>query len=352
MIKIITQSSQRISQSSLSFFALKDASLHGVKTKNSFIKKYNSIVFVEEPKIFNKSEIPTNSKKNLVTFMFKIYFCYMKSIINFNGNLVDLSTPKIMGILNVTPDSFSDGGQFNNKKNALKQVEKMLSEGATFIDIGAQSTRPQAEFISAKEEMLRLGNLISMIKKEFPESLISLDTFYSEVVKFGFNEGIDLVNDISGGDFDEDLLETTAQTGLPYILMHSNSSYQKMHEKIEYNDIMVSLNTYFSEKIQKLYGWGIKDIILDPGFGFGKTIEQQHQMIEESEYLGFGKHPLLIGVSRKSFIYKPLGKSPLEINEETQKIHRKVLEKGAKILRVHEVRSAKETITEFLAHRN
>ena len=267
--------------------------------------------------------------------------------INCRGKLIDLSTPKIMGILNLTPDSFSDGGKFNDEKSALLQAEKMKKDGADFIDIGAQSTRPNADFLSAKQEILRIGNVISLIKKEFPETLISLDTFYADVVKFGFDEGIDVVNDISGGDFDENLLKTVAKTKLPYILMHSNSTYQNMHEKIQYEDIIVSLNYSFSKKINELQKLGIYDVILDPGFGFGKTIEDQYKMIDEIEHIGFGKFPLLIGISRKSFIYKPLGKLSTEINEETQKLHRKVLEKGAKILRVHDVAETKNLLGEL-----
>ncbi len=267
--------------------------------------------------------------------------------INCRGKLIDLCAPKIMGILNLTPDSFSDGGKFNDEKSALLQAEKMIKEGADFIDIGAQSTRPNADFLSAKEEIRRLRNVISLIKKEFPETLISLDTFYADVVKFGFDEGIDVVNDISGGDFDGNLLKTVAETKLPYILMHSNSTYQNMHKKIQYEDIIVHLNYSFSKKINELQKLGINDIIPDPGFGFGKTIEDQYKMIDELEYIGFGKYPLLIGISRKSFIYKPLGKHPTEINEETQNLHRKVLEKGAKILRVHDVAETRNLVGEL-----
>lgn len=267
--------------------------------------------------------------------------------INCNGRLVDLNTPKIMGILNLTPDSFSDGGKFNNEKSALLHAEKLLKDGADFIDIGAQSTRPNAEYLSAEEEIRRIGNVISLIKKEFPEALISIDTFYADVVKFGYNEGMDVVNDISGGYFDVNLLPTVAETRLPYILMHSNTSYATMHEKIRYDDITMSVNYYFSEKVNQLQKLGIHDIILDPGFGFGKTVEDQYKMIEEVEHLGFGRFPLLIGISRKSFIYKPLNKKPLEIGEETQILHRKVLEKGAKILRVHDVAETRKTIEEM-----
>ena len=267
--------------------------------------------------------------------------------INCNGRLVDLNTPKIMGILNLTPDSFSDGGKFNNEKSALLHAEKLLKDGADFIDIGAQSTRPNAEYLSAEEEIRRIGNVISLIKKEFPEALISIDTFYADVVKFGYNEGMDVVNDISGGYFDENLLPTVAETRLPYILMHSNTSYATMHEKIHYEDITMSVNYYFSEKINQLQKLGIHDIILDPGFGFGKTIEDQYKMIDEIEHIGFEKFPLLIGISRKSFIYKPFGKLPTEINEETQNLHRKVLEKGAKILRVHDVAETRNLVGEL-----
>jgi len=253
-----------------------------------------------------------------------------------------------MGILNLTPDSFSDGGKFNEEKAALNHAEKMLKEGAEIIDIGPQSTRPDAQFLSAPEEISRIGNMISLIKKEFPETLISLDTFYAETVKFGFNEGLDIINDISGGMFDEKMFETAGETRLPYILMHVNPTYKSMHEKIIEDDIILNINKYFSEKILGLKKFGVKDIILDPGFGFGKTVEQQLQMIDELQHIGFGKYPLLVGISRKSFIYKPLGKQPLEINEETQKLHFQMLEKVAKILRVHDVAQAKKTVDEFL----
>ena len=255
--------------------------------------------------------------------------------INCNGKLVDLSQPRLMGILNLTPDSFSDGGQFNNEKSALQQAEKLLKNGATIIDIGAQSTRPKAEFLKAEEEINRIGNIISLIKKEFPYSLISLDTFYSEVVKFGFDEGIDLVNDISAGQFDSDLLDTVAKTGLPYILMHVNPTYQVMHEKIKYDDIILAINYFFSEKVNLLRKKGITDIILDPGFGFGKTVEDQYKMIDEFQYIGFGHLPVLAGISKKSFMYKPLGKQPNEVEKETLDLHLKLLEKGASIIRLH-----------------
>ncbi|MFY1045640.1 dihydropteroate synthase [Chryseobacterium sp. GP-SGM7] len=267
--------------------------------------------------------------------------------INCNGKPVDLSLPKIMGILNLTPDSFSDGGKFNNKKSALHHAEKLMKDGAELIDIGPQSTRPNADFLSSNEEIIRIGTVISEIKKEFPEALISLDTFYAETVKFGFNEGIDIINDISGGQFDENMFDAVAETKLPYILMHVNPSYETMHNKIKFGDITLEINQYFTKKSNELLQKGIKDIILDPGFGFGKTVEDQMKMINETQFIGFGKFPLLIGISRKSFIYKPLGKSALDINEETQKLHLQVLKQGAKILRVHDVSEAKKTVKIF-----
>jgi len=261
--------------------------------------------------------------------------------INCNGRLIDLSKPKLMGILNLTPDSFSDGGKFNDENTALKQAEILLKNGASIIDIGAQSTRPQSQYLKAEEEIRRIGNLISIIKKEFPESLISLDTFYSEVVRFGFSEGIDIVNDISAGQFDADLLQTVADTGLPYILMHINPSYDSMHQKIQYDDIILSITKFFSEKISALSKIGIKDIILDPGFGFGKTVHDQYKMIEDFQYFGFGKYPVLAGISKKSFIYKPLGKQANEVEQETLDLHLKLLEKGAKVIRLHQPETLK-----------
>jgi dihydropteroate synthase len=267
---------------------------------------------------------------------------------NCNGKLIDLSVPKIMGILNMTPDSFSDGGKYSDEKNALLQTEKMLADGAEIIDIGPQSTRPNAEFLSSDEEITRLGKIISTVKKEFPEILLSIDTFWSETVKYAYNEGIDIVNDISAGQYDRKLFETVAETGLPYVLMHINPTYDSMHEKIEYDDITVAVNKFLLEKARELLKIGVKDIILDPGFGFGKTFEDQHKMIEEIQFIGLGKFPVLLGISRKSFIYKPLGKGPLDINEETQKLHLKVLQQGAKILRVHDVAEAKKTLDLYL----
>lgn len=264
--------------------------------------------------------------------------------LNCGGKIVDLSYPKIMGILNVTPDSFSDGGQFFNPLNALRHAEKLIEEGADIIDVGAQSTRPNAKKISAKQEIERLGSIVGEIKKNFPHVLISVDTFYGDVVRYAADEGMDIVNDISGGQFDEDLLQAVATSKLPYVLMHVNSSYESMHEKRIKEDIVIEINRYFTQKAQFLLDLGIHDIILDPGFGFGKTFEQQYEMIDRLEQIGFQKFPSLIGISRKSFIYKPLGKLPNEVQAETQALHRKIFLKGANILRVHDVRETKKLL--------
>ena len=268
--------------------------------------------------------------------------------INCKGKLVDLSIPKIMGILNVTPDSFSDGGRYQSIDLALQRAEKMIEEGADILDIGAQSTRPNSEKISSKEEILRIGTLISTVKKRFPEVLISVDTFYSEVVRWAADQGMDIVNDISGGQFDADMFQTVGQLQLPYCLMHVNDSYDTMHQQLINEDIILNINRYFSEKVPELLSLGVKDILLDPGFGFGKTVEQQRQMISELDTIGYQDFPLFIGISRKSFIYKPLNRKPLEIQKETQDLHLEILKKGAKILRVHDVAETKATLDHFL----
>ena len=272
--------------------------------------------------------------------------------INCRGRLIDLSIPKIMGILNVTPDSFSDGGRHNSLDLALQHAEKMIAEGADILDIGPQSTRPNAEKISAKEEIQRIESLISTLKKRFPEILISVDTFYSDVVRWAADEGMDIVNDISGGQYDTEMFKTVGELGLPYCLMHVNPTYEEMHQQLIQDDIILNINRYFSEKVPELLSLGVKDILLDPGFGFGKSLEQQQQMIHELEYIGYQNFPLFIGISRKSFIYKPLGKQPLEIKKETQDLHLEILKKGSKILRVHDVAETKATIEDFLKTSN
>lgn len=252
-----------------------------------------------------------------------------------------------MGILNITPDSFSDGGFYLNEHLALKHAEKMIKDGADIIDIGLQSTRPNAEKITAQEEIKRMGNIISSIKKEFPNTLISLDTFYTETLKKGYDEGIDIVNDISAGQFDENFLEMVKKTALPYILMHINPSYETMHQVFTDEKIIEKINFYFSEKINQILELGIKDVILDPGFGFGKNIEQQFYMIENFNFFSeMFPYPFLIGISRKSFIYKTLNKKPLdnEVLEKCLILQKKLIEKGAQIIRTHDVLETKNSL--------
>ena len=264
--------------------------------------------------------------------------------INCRGVLLDLTVPKIMGILNLTPDSFSDGGKFNDEISALKQTEKMLSEGASIIDIGAQSTRPNATFLTANEEISRLGKIISGIKKEFPQALISLDTFHSEAAYFGYNEGIDIINDISGGLLDRNMFRTVAKTGVPYILMHMQGTPQTMQQAPHYEDFRKEVVLYLAEKVARLHDLGVKDIIIDPGFGFGKTLEQNYELMNHLEELHVFKQPLLVGISRKSMIYKLLETTPEESLNGTTMLHAVSLLKGAHILRVHDVKAAREVV--------
>jgi len=272
--------------------------------------------------------------------------------INCRGKLLIIDKPIVMGILNLTPNSFSDGGMFNSEKKALFRVEKMVSEGVDIIDIGPQSTNPNSSKISSEEEIKRLGSIISQIKKEFPNKVVSIDTFYSKTAKYANDEGVDIINDISAGQFDKEMFKTVSEIKLPYILMHVNPSFSKMHEKKFYSDIIISIKSFFHEKICELTDLKVCDIILDPGFGFGKTIEDQYKMIDEAEYFYSETFPILVGISRKSFIYKSLGKTPLDINDETQNIHMKLLKKGVKILRTHDVLETKKTIKKFLHEEN
>jgi len=267
---------------------------------------------------------------------------------NCRGKLLTIDKPIVMGILNITPDSFSDGGMFNSEKKALLHVEKMISDGVDIIDVGPQSTNPNSKIISSKEERKRLGKIISLIKNKFPNKLISIDTFYSDTVKYANDEGVDIINDISAGQFDKEMFKTISGVKLPYVLMHVNPSFSRMHEKNHYSDVILSIKSFFHEKIRELTDLKVCDIILDPGFGFGKTIEDQYKMVEEAEYFCHEKFPILIGISRKSFIYKTLEKTSLEINYETQNIHMKLLKKGVKILRTHDVLETKKTIEIFL----
>lgn len=265
--------------------------------------------------------------------------------INCKGKLIDLSTPKVMGILNVTPDSFYDGGRYKDGNSILIQVETMLNQGATFIDIGAYSSRPNADFVTENEELQRIVPIVELLVKHFPEIIISVDTFRSEVAKQTIKAGASLINDISAGFLDENMLETVANHSVPYIMMHMRGTPQTMQTLTDYDNLTKDVNFYFSERISKARALGIIDLILDPGFGFAKTTQQNFELLNQLELLNIADLPLLVGVSRKSMIYKTLDTTAQNALNGTTALHMIALQKGAKILRVHDVKEAKECIT-------
>lgn len=264
--------------------------------------------------------------------------------INAGGRLLDLSIPKVMGILNVTPDSFYDGGRHNTVQTALIQAERMLSAGADLLDIGAYSTRPKATVISITEELDRLIPVITAIAKAFPDALLSVDTFRSEVARRAVETGAHVINDISGGTFDEAMYATVAALQVPYILMHVHGTPQTMHQLANYTDVVSEISGYFGSRLAALHAMGVKDIILDPGPGFGKTMAQNYELLKRiDEFHVFGR-PLLGAVSRKSMIYKKLGITAEEALNGTTVLHTLLLTKGVQLLRVHDVRAAREAI--------
>lgn len=264
--------------------------------------------------------------------------------INCNGNLIDLSTPKVMGILNVTPNSFYDGGKHKEINSIIHQVDKMLSEGADFIDIGAYSSKPSAEFVSEEEEIKRLVPIVKSLVETFPTIILSVDTFRANVARASVENGVAIVNDISAGLLDDKMLETVAQLKVPYIMMHMRGNPQTMQSLTQYDDIVKEMIFYFSERIQKARSFGISDIIIDPGFGFAKTLEQNYEVLHKMELFSMLELPLLAGISRKSMIYKVLESSPQEALNGTSVLNTIALQKGAKILRVHDVKEAVECI--------
>lgn len=265
--------------------------------------------------------------------------------INCKGNLIDLSTPKVMGILNLTPDSFYDGGKYKNESDILSQVYIMLKSGATFVDIGAYSSRPNATHIEEAEELKRLLPIISLIIKEFPEILISIDTFRSQVAKHGIEAGAALINDISAGKLDENMLPTIATLKVPYIMMHMKGTPQTMQQQTDYKNLMKDILFYFSERIAKAHALGIIDVIIDPGFGFAKTTEQNFKLLKHLELLKTLDKAILTGLSRKSMIYKTLKNAPKDALNGTTVLNTVALQKGASILRVHDVKEAMECVT-------
>ena len=268
-------------------------------------------------------------------------------LMNCKGQLIDLSIPKVMGILNVTPNSFFDGGKYKNEAEIISQVDKMLSEGATFIDIGAYSSKPSAEFVTEQEEIERIVPVIKLILKHFPETLLSIDTFRAAVAKASIESGAAIINDIAAGELDDKMFEVIAKYNVPYIMMHMRGNPQTMQSLTQYDDIVKEMLFYFSEKVKHARSLGINDLILDPGFGFAKTTDQNYEVLKKMELFNLLELPVLAGVSRKSMIYKTLGNTAQEALNGTTVINTIALTKGAKILRVHDVKEAMECVTLF-----
>lgn len=267
--------------------------------------------------------------------------------INCKGQLIDLSKPKVMGILNLTPNSFFDGGKYKNETEIIPQVQKMLSEGATFIDIGAYSSKPNAEFVSIEEEMARIVPIVDLLVQRFPNILISIDTFRSQVAEACIQKGAALINDISAGKLDDAMLGVVAKYNVPYIMMHMRGTPQTMSTLTQYEDVVKEVLLYFSERIAVARSLGINDLIVDPGFGFAKTLEQNYEMLQKMELFQQLKLPVLVGISRKSMIYKTLNNNASESLNGTTTLNTISLLKGANILRVHDVKEAVECVTLF-----
>lgn len=265
--------------------------------------------------------------------------------LNCRGRLLDLSHPLVMGILNVTPDSFFDGGRYSENHPALAQVQKMLADGAAIIDIGGVSTRPGAADVPEQEELRRVVTAVESVAKEFPEIVISVDTWRSSVATAAVNAGASMINDISAGRFDHSLFETVAALDVPYVLMHMKGSPQDMQHNPHYEYLIDEVLDFFIERLEKLKMLGIKDIVLDPGFGFGKKVEHNFQLLNNlSVFKNALGLPVLAGISRKSMICKVLKVSPENALNGTTALHMAALQQGANILRVHDVREAVEVI--------
>lgn len=271
-------------------------------------------------------------------------FFQAKQSLNIKGRLLDLSSPKVMGILNVTPDSFYNKSRTETIEDALRKVEQFLKEGATFIDIGGYSSRPGAKDISADEELERLIPVVESIANNFPEAIMSIDTFRARVAQETILAGAHVVNDIASGDMDDEMLETIAKLQVPYIFMHMQGTPQTMQQSPVYNNVLLDIVDYFSRKVEKLRILKIHDVILDPGFGFGKTIAHNYELLNKMEDFQIFGLPILVGFSRKGMIYKPLEISASEALNGTTVLHTIALQKGAKILRVHDVKEAVECV--------
>ncbi|MCF6297425.1 MAG: dihydropteroate synthase [Flavobacteriaceae bacterium] len=264
--------------------------------------------------------------------------------INCKGKIIDLSIPKVMGVLNLTPDSFFDGGKYNSDKEILLQTEKMLTEGATFIDIGAYSSRPNAKHIEESEELSRLISNLEMIIREFPNVLISIDTFRSKIAKHCIEAGACMINDVSGGNLDYQMFETIAKLQVPYIIMHMQGTPQTMQKNTTYIHLLNDIIFYFSKKVNDLRALGVNDIILDIGFGFSKTLDQNYKLLNKLNLFSKFEIPILTGISRKSMLYKYLDISPIEALNATTVANTLAILQGTNILRVHDVKEAVQAV--------
>lgn len=258
---------------------------------------------------------------------------------------MELSHPEVMGILNMTPDSFYDGGKYTNSDLVQQRVETMLKQGARFIDVGAYSTRPGARHISEAQEGQRLFPVLRLLRDRFPSALVSVDTFRSNIAREAVESyGAAMINDISGGTADAKMFQTIAGLGVPYVLMHIQGTPQTMQRNPKYDDVVKAISGFFAQKIQELKLLGVGDVILDPGFGFGKTLEHNYELMQRLDEFQIFSQPLLVGVSRKSMIFKLLETTPDEALNGTTALNTVALLKGAGILRVHDVKQAVETI--------
>lgn len=265
--------------------------------------------------------------------------------INANGKLLDLSTPCVMGILNATPDSIYAGSRMQTEAQIARRVEQMAQEGAGIMDVGAYSSRPGAADVSAKDEMERLRTALGVVRRLQPDAIVSVDTFRADVARMCVEEyGAAIINDISGGELDKDMFATVARLQVPYVLMHMQGTPQDMQQRPHYDSLLEDVFLYFARKVQQLRDLGVKDIILDPGFGFGKTLEHNYELLAHLEDFRIFELPLLAGVSRKSMIYRLLDTTPAEALNGTTVVHSICLLKGADILRVHDVRQAVEAV--------
>ncbi|GAL00883.1 dihydropteroate synthase [Nonlabens ulvanivorans] len=264
--------------------------------------------------------------------------------INCNGRLIDLSTPRVMGIVNVTPDSFYDGGKLKSDSDILNQVTKMLTDGATFIDIGGYSSRPDGVNISVDEELNRVIPVLEVLSKEFNNLNISIDSFRAKVIDQAIQHGANMVNDISAGTLDKKVIETVAHHQIPYIMMHMRGTPQTMKSLTDYDNLIKDINIYFSQRIATARAAGINDIIIDPGYGFAKTIDQNYHLLKNQRLLNFHDVPILSGISRKSMIYKTLDIKASQALNGTSALHMICLQQKASILRVHDVKEAMEVI--------